>query len=166
MTDVRVVRLTESDCDAARKTFAMMAQVLGDGYSELSEAWVKKLLRNDSFWAVAAFAGGEAVGGVTAHTLPMTNGEFSELFLYDVAVARNHQRLGIGRRMIQWLRQAASAAGIQIVFVPAENKDIHALDFYKGLGGEPLEATFFTFAPLPKARTGQMLNPIRESRDA
>jgi aminoglycoside 3-N-acetyltransferase I len=31
------------------------------------------------------------------------------------------------------------------VFVPADNDDQHALDFYRALGGSPSSVTFFTF---------------------
>ena len=32
------------------------------------------------------------------------------------------------------------------IFVPADDDDIHALDFYRALGGEESPVTFFTFA--------------------
>ena len=96
---------------------------------------------DSSFWAIAAFAGDELVGGVTAHTLPLTRSASAELFIYDIAVRADHQRQGIGRRLIAALRAAALAAGIAVVFVPAANEDEHACDFYRALGGEPEEVT-------------------------
>ena len=60
------------------------------------------------------------------------------------------------RRLIPWpslfgvesaaLREAAAAAGITEVFVPADNDDTHALDFYRALGGDPAPVTMFTFS--------------------
>lgn len=78
--------------------------------------------------------GDEIVGGVTAHTLPMTRTESAELFIYDLAVPADQQRQGIGRGLIATLRDAATTAGIQVVFVPADDDDVHALDFYRALG--------------------------------
>jgi hypothetical protein len=46
------------------------------------------------FWAIAAFAAKDIGGGITAHTLPMTRTESSEIFIYDVAV-----RSDIGERV-------------------------------------------------------------------
>jgi aminoglycoside 3-N-acetyltransferase I len=44
------------------------------------------------------------------------------------------------------LRDGAAARGIRVLFVPAENDDLHALDFYRALGGTPSQVTVFTFA--------------------
>ncbi|NJN97949.1 MAG: GNAT family N-acetyltransferase, partial [Anaerolineales bacterium] len=96
--------------------------------------------------AVAALLNGEVVGGVTAHTLPMTRSEAYEVFIFDVAVQNEYQRQGIGRQLIAALRAYAAAEGIHEVFVPADNDDVHALDFYQALGGVPAPVTIFTFS--------------------
>jgi aminoglycoside 3-N-acetyltransferase I len=44
------------------------------------------------------------------------------------------------------LRSQAAVAGITVAFVPADNQDTHALDFYQALGGVPAPVTIFTFA--------------------
>jgi aminoglycoside 3-N-acetyltransferase I len=51
---------------------------------------------------------------------------------------------GIGRRLVEALRDAANAIEAD-VFVPADDEDLHALDFYRALGGEPAPVTIFTF---------------------
>jgi len=43
------------------------------------------------------------------------------------------------------LRQAATAEGIADLFVPADNDDRHALQFYRRLGGVAAPVTIFTF---------------------
>ncbi len=142
---MRIQRLTADDRKQARATFAMMAQVFGEGGEPLSDSYLDRLLGRADFWALAALAGDEIVGGLTAHTLPMTRSEGAELFIYDLAVREAYQRQGVGRQLIAALRDAAAAAGILVVFVPADNEDTHALDFYRALGGEPAPVTFFTF---------------------
>jgi len=97
------------------------------------------------FWAMAAFVDDHLVGGITAHTLPMTTGESSELFIYDIVVRPDHQRQGIGRALMTALRQAATAEGIAALFVSADNDDWHALEFYRRLSGVAAPATIFTF---------------------
>jgi len=104
------------------------------------------LLGREDFWALAAFSGGDVVGGLTAHTLPMTRAKEREIFIYDVAVRVDHQRRGVGRQLVQHLREAAATAGVGDMFVPADDEDRHALEFYKALGGEAAPVTFFTFS--------------------
>jgi aminoglycoside 3-N-acetyltransferase I len=43
------------------------------------------------------------------------------------------------------LRTEAARAGITVAFVPADNDDTHALDFYRAIGGVPAPVTIFTF---------------------
>jgi aminoglycoside 3-N-acetyltransferase I len=144
---MKFLRLQPGDTGTARALFAVMSDVFGEDRRELSEAYVARLLERPELWAIAAVSGDEVVGGLTAHTLPMTRTETSEVFLYDLAVRRDHQRQGVGRRLVAHLLEAAAAVGIEEVFVPADNEDGHALDFYRALGGSAAAVTIFTFAP-------------------
>ena len=94
---------------------------------------------------LAATCDGNVVGGLTAHTLPMTAFEGAEVFLYDIAVDADYRRRGFGRRLVAALRSEANRLGIRTVFVPADDEDTHALDFYTALGGTPSRVTLFEF---------------------
>jgi len=142
---IRSVRLKAADRDLARALFALMAEVFEEGCEPLSDGYLDRLLGRPEFWALAALDGEEIIGGLTAHVLPMTSAETSELFIYDVAVRRDRQRSGVGRRLIADLRDQAAAAGIEVLFVPADNDDTHALGFYRALGGVAAPVTLFTF---------------------
>jgi aminoglycoside 3-N-acetyltransferase I len=118
----------------------------GQHSEPLGEAYLDRLLRRDDFWAIAALTDdGELVGGMTAHSLPMTRAEASEIFIYDIAVRSDHRRKGVGRLLMMQLRREAASIGIEDVFVPADDDDLHALDFYRALGGVPSNVTIFTF---------------------
>jgi len=73
------------------------------------------------------------------------------VFLYDIAVSESHQRRGIGRELVDTLLDGAQAEGVNTVFVPADNDDAHALDFYRALNGVPLAVTMFDFDTTPGA---------------
>jgi aminoglycoside 3-N-acetyltransferase I len=139
-------RLTTGDKDVARQMFAMMGEVFEEAAEPLGDPYLDRLLGRPDFWAFAAFVGDEVVGGLTAHTLMMTRAESSEIFIYDIAVRTDHQRKGVGRMLVKALRDAALAEGIEDVFVPADNEDTHALEFYRALGGEPAPVTIFTYS--------------------
>jgi len=146
MIPVRTKRLSVDDRELARRTFQLMAEVFEEASGPLTDRYLDQLLSGRDFWAFAALMGADVVGGITAHTLPMTRTEASEVFIYDIAVHVDHQRRGIGSELVSALRASAAAVGIRDVFVPADSDDAHALDFYRRLGGEPSAVTFFTFS--------------------
>lgn len=145
MSAVSVRRLAPGDRALARDTFLTMAGVFEVDATPLSDAYLDRLLARPDVRAFAALEGDRVVGGLRAHVLPMTTSERSEVFLYDIAVVPAQQRLGIGRALVDALRAMAAAEGIDVVWVPADNEDTHALDFYRALGGEPAPVTIFTF---------------------
>lgn len=142
---IHTVRLTAADSEIARRLFELMARVFDEPAAPLGDRYLLQLLSRPGFWAIAAFSDDELIGGLTAHTLPMTRSESSEIMIYDIAVHPARQRQGVGRLLISSLRTAASAEGIEDIFVPADNDDSHALDFYRALGGAPAAVTHFTF---------------------
>jgi aminoglycoside 3-N-acetyltransferase I len=144
--EMRTRRLTAADRGLARSLFAVMAGVFEEQCEQLSDTYLDRLLSRADFWAIAAFAGNDIIGGVTAHTLPMTRMESSEVFIYDIAVRESYQRRGVGRQLMAALREGVAAAGVEDVFVPADNEDRHALDFYRALGGVESPVTLFTFS--------------------
>jgi aminoglycoside 3-N-acetyltransferase I len=145
MTEIQIMKLVPAHREIARNLFTLVAEVFGEEATPLGDGYLDRLLGSDGFWALAALVGDEVVGGITAHTLPMTRAELSELFVYDIAVAPSHQRRGIGRRLVTELRELATHAGIQDVFVLADDEDTHALDFYRTLRAVPSSVTLFSF---------------------
>jgi aminoglycoside 3-N-acetyltransferase I len=138
-------RLGPQHRELARATFTLISQVFGEAHAPLSDAHLDGLLARPEFLAFAATDSGHAVGGLTGHVLPMTAFEGAEVFLYDIAVAADHRRRGIGRRLVDALRREASNHGIGTMFVPADDEDTDALRFYTALGGTPQRVTFFEF---------------------
>ena len=147
MHTIEIRRFSRDDAAVARQLFVLMAEVFDEQARPLSDAYLGRLLGRPEFWAVAAFIDGDLVGGLTAHTLPMTRGESSEIFVYDVAVRADRQRLGVGRRLLAALREMAATQGIHDLFVPADDDDTHALEFYRALGGRGSPVTLFVFSP-------------------
>lgn len=145
MSSLRTERLQPGDEAVARAMFEMMADVFEEPGEPLSDGYLKRILGREDFWAMAAFEGEDLVGAVTAHALPMTRSETSELFIYDLAVRADRQRRGIGRHLVGVLLERAALAGLEVAFVPADDEDDHALAFYRAIGGEASPVTFFTF---------------------
>jgi aminoglycoside 3-N-acetyltransferase I len=147
MSTPQVKRLTPDDFELAIAVFSMMASVFRDDVDAFGADYVTRLLSRNDFCALAALEDGEPIGGLTAFILPLTRSELAELFIYDIAVQRAHQRRGIGRQLVDTVRGLAADAGIATTWVPAEDNDAGALEFYRAIGGAPAPATIFTFSP-------------------
>lgn len=147
MGSVKVRRLTKGDEGLAAEMFAMMAAVFEEDHEPSSAERVAGLVADPRFWALAAMEEGVVIGGLTAHTLPITHRPVDEVFIYDLAVREDQQRRGLGRQLVAMLRQLAAAEGLGAVFVPADREDTHALAFYDAIGGEAADVVFFTFDP-------------------
>ncbi len=139
---LRIERLTDQ-IDLASNAFRMMHEVFDEGGTPLSDDYVARLLADPRFHAFVAVEADEPVGCITAHDLPMTRHERDESFVYDLAVPDDHRRRGIGRLLVEALVADAARRGIDVVFVPADNDDDHALAFYASLGGRPAPVTMF-----------------------
>jgi aminoglycoside 3-N-acetyltransferase I len=142
---VLVRRLCSSDVAIARRTFAAMLEAFEEEPNVLSDGYVERLLSRPHFWAISASIGDEVIGGLTAHTLAMTRNESDEVFLYDIAVLERFRRLGAGRMLIDCLRQSALDVGISVVFVPVDEQDGEALEFYRSLRGAESPVRFFVW---------------------
>ncbi len=140
---VVIERLGIGDVRRARAAFEMMHTVFDEDPEALSDGYVTGVLADESFWAIGAFEAGEAIGCITGHELAMTRHERTELFVYDLAVRVDRQRCGIGRQLVNALINSAADRGIDVVFVPADDDDEHALAFYASLGGRPAKVTMF-----------------------
>ena len=151
MDEVQIRRLISGDRELARRMFVMMAGVFEEHNEQVRDGYIDRLLNRDDFWAIAAFMGDHIVGGLTAHTLPMTRAEASEILVYDIAVRRDHQRRGVGRQLLTTLLEAAGTSGIQDVIVAADTNDTHAVRFYAVLGGVPSSVMHFSFHMTTKA---------------
>lgn len=156
---VEIRRLRRGDETVAAQMVAMMTAVFEEHSEHLPDDYLQEVLGRDSFWAIAAFDGADVVGGITAHTLPMTRSPSSEVLIYDLAVREDHQRHGIAARLVYELRAAAAIEGIHEIFVPADNADVGALAFYRAQGAHPSPVTHFTFSPQAVSRSESPIVP-------
>ncbi len=142
---LRLERLSAGDLATARATFTLMADVFETPTEALGDDYLVRLLARDDFWGYSALDDDAVIAGLSAHTLWMTHRERAEVFIFDIAVNPRAQRTGVGRALITRLLADAAHVGIDIAFVPADNDDEHALDFYRALGGRPAAVTIFEF---------------------
>lgn len=101
-----------------------------------SAAYLRKLLKGDSFIALAAFDGDAVTGALCAYVLHKFEQERSEIYIYDLAVAAAHRRQGIATALIRSLQDIAAARDAWVIFVQADTQpeDEPAIALYTKLG--------------------------------
>lgn len=111
---------------------------------EVEDSYLLEMLTNSTALILGAFAEEEVLGGLVAFQINPIHGK-REFYIYDIVVHPNHQRRGIGKRLIKELKEEARKRGIETIFVEAENEDTHAVLFYRTLGGEEVLVNHFNF---------------------
>jgi len=124
------------------KTMRGMLRMFGDAFGEAEkyaatipdDNYLAGLLAKDHFIALAAVVQGEVVGGLAAYELEKFEQARSEIYIYDLAVAATHRRLGIATALIEELRRIAALRGATVIFVQADYGDDPAISLYTKLG--------------------------------
>ena len=141
-----IKRLDESDLALFKSLVDLFNTVFEENPSNIgNDANLSGLLGNLQFIALVALAENEVAGGLTAYELPLYYTEHAEVFLYDLAVKSEYQRMGIGKKLIRSLKQQCLRNGIKEFFVLAHEEDEHAIEFYRSTGGKSERVVNFLY---------------------
>ena len=91
---------------------------------------LNKLLARTDFICIAVIADNKVAGGLTAYEMPSYQGNYSEVYLYDIAVKQEYQRKGFGNLLIRSLKDYCKTHNIKTIFVEAHEEDTDAVNFY------------------------------------
>lgn len=133
-------QLGPDDLDLMHALLTLFGEVF-DEVSTYSEhrprpEYLCRLLGSDTFIALVALEGEAVVGGLAAYELPKFEQERSEIYVYDLAVAKTHQRQGIATALLETLQRVGAARGAYVIFVQADTgeEDLPAIALYSKLG--------------------------------
>jgi len=131
-------QLDADDLALFRKLLEVMGEAFGEpetyGSAPPDDAYLRKLLGNEHFIALAAIEKGEVIGGLAAYELPKFEQARSEIYIYDLAVALPHRRKGVATALIEALKGIGKARGAWVIFVQADPPDLPAVALYSKLG--------------------------------
>lgn len=93
---------------------------------------LQKLLNRDDFVVfVALNKENRVIGGLTTYVLEQYYSEKPLAYIFDLAVDKNLQRQGIGKRLIAETIRFYKMKGFEEVFVQADKVDEYAIEFYR-----------------------------------
>lgn len=116
-----------------------------DGSAIASDTHLANLLSKKEFIVFAALQNGEIIGGITAYEMQMYSSDHSEIYIYDVAVRQDIQRIGVGKKLLLSLNKYSEQNNIKTMFVEAHEEDKHAIDFYHSARGNLERVAHFSF---------------------
>lgn len=124
------------------------------GYCERQpdDAYLRDLLANPGFIALAALEGVQVVGGLAAYVLPKFEQARSEIYIYDLAVDEAWRRRGIATQLIGALQRMAAERGAWVIYVQADYGDDPAVALYEKLGTRE-DVMHFDIPPIAHRRT-------------
>jgi ribosomal protein S18 acetylase RimI-like enzyme len=135
---IRIRPLATGDVALLRSMLSMFGEAFDDSGTYAAAPpgtpYLERLLGRDTFVALAALEGERVVGALAAYVLPKFEQERSEIYIYDLAVARARRREGIATAMIAELRRIGAARGAYVIFVQADRGDDAAIALYSKLG--------------------------------
>jgi aminoglycoside 3-N-acetyltransferase I len=119
-----------------------LLKTFGDAFDDVAtyqnavpdDGYLRSLLAERHFIALAATAGHEVVGGLVAYVLDKFERDRRELYIYDLAVAEEHRRRGIATTLIRRLIDIARERRAYVIFVQADSDDDPAIKLYESLG--------------------------------
>lgn len=106
---------------------------------------LEKLLARDDFFVFVALMDGQVIGGLTSYTLRQYYSTSPLVYIFDLAVATEYQRKGIGRTLIAEIQNYCKGIGVEEVFVQADLADDYALDFYRSTGATAEDVVHFYY---------------------
>ena len=146
LKNLEIKQLKQSETDTFMAMIEMFYTVFEEEPAIGSKAHLQRMLTDPRFIAIAAIHEHKVLGGLTAYVLPMYYSDSSEVLLYDMAVKPEHQRMGIGKALLQQLRQYCQMNGVGDFFVLAHAEDEHAIEFYRSTGGRSEQVVNFVYA--------------------
>lgn len=130
---VRVLRTGRSDPGLVHRAAALFDEAPRDDALE-------RFLRSDDHHLLLALEGEEPVGFVTGVELTHPD-KGVEMFLYELGVAEDARRRGIGRALVEALAALARDRGCRGMWVLTDEENVAAVATYRGAGATKDERT-------------------------
>ena len=134
---IQIKKLDSSEVILAKELIVMFGFTEGSRHQIFaSDDYVREMLDREDFHVIVALENEKLVGGLTAYEMKMFKRETIEMFLYEIEVAEDFQRRGIGKALIEFLKNICAEKEIVEMFVGTEKENFAARRLYSSTGGE------------------------------
>jgi aminoglycoside 3-N-acetyltransferase I len=141
-----VKKLSNNDLLFFKQVIGLFREVFETGETACApDGHLIQLLQKPEFICFVILHEEKVIAGLTAYELQQYYSQSSEAYIYDLAVSGMHQRKGLGKLLIESLKQYCRQHQINLAFVEAHEEDMHAIEFYHATGGKPENVVHFNY---------------------
>jgi ribosomal protein S18 acetylase RimI-like enzyme len=135
---MEIKRLTTEDIDlASRALVELKLRDEGRTESGLGAEQLRSFLAKDTNFLIVASDYGEPAGFLIAYLLDRADRIQKMVLLYEIGVAEDYRRQGIGRKMIQVLKEQCGSHDLMKMWVHTNRSNQAAMALYLSTGGVP-----------------------------
>ena len=142
---LEILRIQGNDLERFIELVELLNEVFEEPNKVASERQLRELLSKPDFLAIAIINENKVIGGLTGYELQRYYTDKSELYIYDIAVKTEFQNQGIGKKLIDYVKDYSIKNGIEGVFVEAHSEDEQAVKFYESTFGNSEKVDHFNF---------------------
>lgn len=103
---------------------------------DVSAEYLERFLANSSNYLIVAEVDGNLAGFLLAHALQRLKQESHKMFIYEIDVAQQYRRRGVGTALINHIREIVKRENMMNAFVFTSHSNKGAVEFYKSTGGK------------------------------
>lgn len=147
-----VQQLEKQDLEAFRSLIQIYVDIFGmEDYLPITNDNLHNALQQPHFEVFVASINNKVVGGLTIYILKPYYSAKGIAYIYDLGVAEQYQRLGIGKQLLYHLKTFCAANNLEEMYVQAEAIDRHAINFYRGTNpSSEMEVVHFNYIINPE----------------
>ena len=144
--DIEVKKLTPNGLNAFKQLIRLFEDVFEmENFIIPDDNHLQQLLGNEAFIVFVAMHENIVIGGLTAYMLQQYYSTKPLVYVYDLAVKSVFQRQGVGKKLMSGITGYCRDAGMEEVFVQADEIDQHAIDFYRSTGATSEKVVHFYY---------------------
>ena len=129
---VQILKLSNNDLELFKEVILLFEEVFEMKNFKLSSSdHLSQLLEKDGFHVFTAILNDQVIGGLTVYVLDQYYSTKPLAYIFDLAIDTKLQRKGIGRKMINEVKDYFTKLGFEEVFVQADQDEDHAVNFYR-----------------------------------
>lgn len=143
---IRIEKLNLDDIIKFLKCIKMFEDVFEmQNFCMPSTIHLAELLKKEDFFVFVALDNDQVVGGLTSYILRQYYSEKTLIYIFDLAVKREYQRKGIGKKLIEANNAYSKSLNAEVVMVQADVADDHAIEFYRSTGAKGEDVIHFDY---------------------